>query len=522
MGEITKRFYQARDHANAIAAKKSAARDALEELLDKAIAAVKARHGFIIISEPKNPYAIHYARSVGKEEISLDLKVVSKELLKNAFEMGEAVVSQDPWEVLECTRGTVTVDTNTYKAVPELKSVIVVPLAAEGRKVGALVLHEHGNDKRFDLEDRRILEPLANLAATVVDRIAQQLRESVAPRLARTKRPEERAPGLVGDDPVFVEAVEKARKAGPIDATVLIYGEMGTGKEAIAELIHASSRRAKGKLIKVNMGQFSRELIASELFGYRKGAFTGATADHKGLAELADGGTLFLDEMGLADEHSQGILLRLIQDKVIRPVGGVERQIDVRFVVATNRNLDELVAQKLFMPDLFYRLAQLRVTLPPLRERLKDLPLLVPALVAKIEFKYRVPSRPLSQAAMERLERHDWTGNVRELENVLLEALTFTDSKKQYVDEKDLPIQQKAVVEEPGTGKLTADLWGYIRAAEHFRAHPDHLEKDEPWTLANLSRASYYRFMKAGKGWDTAGRLLQSYESLGLPSPPTL
>jgi PAS domain S-box-containing protein len=225
---------------------------------------------------------------------------------------------------------------------------------------------------------------------------------------------------IVGDSPAIREAREMAETFARTDATVLILGESGTGKELFAQGIHLSSSRATGPFVAVNCAALPGNLLESELFGYDEGAFTGARKGGKpGLFELAHGGTLFLDEIGEMSLPIQALLLRVLQEKKVRRIGG-ERVIpvDVRIVAATNRELEQLIADKLFRPDLYYRINVLTLELPPLRERLQDIPALTEAIIREIEERgdKRVN---VEDIVYQRFRQYDWPGNVRELRNVV-------------------------------------------------------------------------------------------------------
>ena len=245
---------------------------------------------------------------------------------------------------------------------------------------------------------------------------------------------------LVGTSPAMRRIHEFIRQAGPSEATVLISGESGTGKELITEALHACSERAKKPLIKVNCAALPAQLLESELFGYERGAFTGAVKDKPGRFQLASGGTLFLDEIGEVPLDLQAKLLRAIQDRVIEPLGSVRSfPVDVRILAASNRNLRRCVAEGTFREDLYFRLNVLEIVSPPLRERLDDLPLLTSHLLGLLAVKNRKEIRGVSPAFMERLMRYAWPGNVRELENVLERALIL--SRSDVLEPESLPPQ---------------------------------------------------------------------------------
>lgn len=226
---------------------------------------------------------------------------------------------------------------------------------------------------------------------------------------------------IIGHSPAMREAKEWAETFARTDATVLILGETGTGKELFAQGIHLSSQRAMGPFIAVNCAALPGNLLESELFGYEDGAFTGARKGGKpGLFELAHGGTLFLDEIGEMSIPIQALLLRILQEKKVRRISG-ERivPVDVRIIAATNRNLEQLMEEKLFRSDLYYRLNVLTLELPPLRERTEDIPLLVASIMEEMAERGNRRLRIADEAVFQVLKQYDWPGNVRELRNVV-------------------------------------------------------------------------------------------------------
>ncbi len=232
---------------------------------------------------------------------------------------------------------------------------------------------------------------------------------------------------IVGRSPALMAVLDKVSRVAPTDATVLITGETGTGKELIARAIHSHGRRASRPLIKVNCAALPAGLVESELFGHEKGAFTGAIARRIGRFELADGGTLFMDEIGELPPEAQAKLLRVLQEREVERVGGgTAIKVDVRIIAATNRDLLKAVREKTFREDLYYRLNVFPLPLPPLRERAEDIPLLVRFLVEK--FAARIGNRVdgVSLETMRRLAAYRWPGNIRELENVLERAVILT------------------------------------------------------------------------------------------------
>ena len=244
--------------------------------------------------------------------------------------------------------------------------------------------------------------------------------------------------GVIGASDAIREVLEVVGQVAPSEATVLITGESGTGKELIVRSLHAQSDRAEAPLIRVNCAAIPESLFESELFGYEKGAFTGAANRKPGRFELADGGTLFLDEVAEMSSSSQVKLLRVLQEGEFERVGGTKTiGVDVRLVAATNQDLDRLVAQGDFREDLYYRLNVIPVALPPLRERPEDIPLLAAHFVQLFAQKNRKVLHGITDEALDALSTHRWPGNVRELENTLERAVVLCREDRVGLD--DLP-----------------------------------------------------------------------------------
>ncbi|MBD3401527.1 response regulator [candidate division GN15 bacterium] len=242
---------------------------------------------------------------------------------------------------------------------------------------------------------------------------------------------------IVGESPQIQKVREMISLVAPRDATVLLTGPSGTGKELVAQAIHALSDRAEKPLVTINCAAFPETLLESELFGYEKGAFTGADRPKQGRFELADGGTLFLDEIGEMPLTMQVKLLRVLEERQIERLGSVKSiPLDIRVIAATNRNLEQMIAEKLFREDLFYRLNVIKVDLPPLANRGGDVLLLAERFVEKYARKIGKDVRGIDRAAAARLTAYEWPGNVRELENIIERAIVLTSSI--YLTEDDL------------------------------------------------------------------------------------
>jgi transcriptional regulator with GAF, ATPase, and Fis domain len=273
---------------------------------------------------------------------------------------------------------------------------------------------------------------------------------------------------IVGSSPALQTVLSQVAKVAPTDSTVLITGETGTGKELIARAIHKRSQRSARAFVSVNCAAIPRDLIASELFGHEKGAFTGATQRRLGRFESAEGGTIFLDEVGDLPAETQTSLLRVLQEREYQRVGGNESlKTDVRVVAATNRDLQTAIAGSRFREDLFYRLNVFPIVLPALRERKEDIPLLVEYFVARFASKTGKKITGISKRSMELLQSYQWPGNIRELQNLLERSVIICDSENLSVDESWLarrPLSGDPAVQ-PLSEKMAAQEKEMIEAA---------------------------------------------------------
>ncbi|WP_047497198.1 sigma-54 dependent transcriptional regulator [Terriglobus sp. TAA 43] len=244
--------------------------------------------------------------------------------------------------------------------------------------------------------------------------------------------------GIIAQSKSFLRVLDQAARVAERDATVLIQGETGTGKELIARAIHHNSRRHSRPFVAINCGAIPRDLVESELFGYRRGAFTGAVSDRLGRVEAADGGTLFLDEIGELPLDAQVKLLRLLQEGEISKIGANKpTHVNVRVIAATHRNLQAMVEDGTFREDLYYRLAVVPLFIPPIRERREDIPLLLAELFERSRQRHGLQDISLSQGSLKRLVAYRWPGNVREMENVLERLIVLATHS--LITEDDLP-----------------------------------------------------------------------------------
>ncbi|MBU1273784.1 MAG: sigma-54 dependent transcriptional regulator [Proteobacteria bacterium] len=271
----------------------------------------------------------------------------------------------------------------------------------------------------------------------VLDKAIRQQRMSrELASLRRQVEAEDSFHGIIGSCPPMTKVFELVRTVGPTDASVLIHGETGTGKELLARALHAESPRAAGPMVCINCAALTESLLEAELFGYVKGAFTGAAGDKKGRLELSDGGTLFLDEIGHMSLGLQAKLLRFLQERTFEPVGGnASRRVDVRLLAATNQDLGRLIEAEKFLGDLVYRIEVIALHLPPLRQRGEDIPLLAEYFMGRMSQRYSKPVVGISPRAMQALVEHSWPGNVRELENVIARAVILSKGQRLGVED---------------------------------------------------------------------------------------
>jgi two-component system response regulator HydG len=271
--------------------------------------------------------------------------------------------------------------------------------------------------------------------------------------------------GIIGSSDVMTDLYNRIHKVAPTNATVLIHGETGTGKELVARALHEESSRSNHLMISVNCAAIPDTLIESELFGYEKGAFTGATNNREGLVAAADGGTLFLDEIGELPLEAQARLLRVLQEGEVRPLGSVEsRKVDVRLVAATHRDLRKLTKEGKFREDLYFRLNVVQLELPPLRERGRDIIHIAESLLSRYCTQFNKSQLKLSNSAMDTIMSYNWPGNVRELENAMQRAVILCEDSNEIGDHllsidldaaQDLGDDGDSVLETPRIGSRT-------------------------------------------------------------------
>lgn len=328
-----------------------------------------------------------------------------------------------------------------FKSDPENVSLICTPIRGEISTLGVLSVF-FVNNKNIDIQTYMdFLQVLASMIYQaikihdLVDEAKKEIsRENIL--LKRELREKYKFGTIIGKSKSMEKIFEKIRLIADSRASVLIVGESGTGKEMIASAIHYNSNRSEKPFIKINCAAIPENLLESELFGHTKGSFTGAYFDKKGKFELADGGTIFLDEIGEMDVNLQSKLLRVLQEKEIEAIGSHKvKKVDVRVIAATNANLEELIAQKKFRSDLFYRLNVVNIQLPPLRERTEDIPILVTHFIERYSKENGKNIHGITKEAYKLLLAYSWPGNVRELENMIERAIVL--SQNEILDVED-------------------------------------------------------------------------------------
>ena len=309
---------------------------------------------------------------------------------------------------------------------PETYVILITAYATIDSAVQAVNLGAY----RYIIKTDKLMEELR----AAVERALTESALRSENRLLRRELSRVRTDEIVGRDSKMKEVLELVQTLGPTQSTVLILGESGTGKELVARAIHKYSLRADKAFVSINCGAFPDTLLESELFGYLKGAFTDAGGNKKGIFETADGGTLFLDEISETSPAMQVKLLRVLQEKQIRPLGATEDvPVDVRIIAATNRELKTLVSEGKFREDLFYRISVIPVRLPPVRERKGDLEPLARHFTVKYSRQAGRGTLRLSAEILRLLQTHDWPGNVRELENTIEQAVALTPEKEKQL-----------------------------------------------------------------------------------------
>jgi Nif-specific regulatory protein len=400
----------------------------LDRILDLAIESVRAERGIVFLRpSDESEMQVANARGLGSTDLE-DLSTFSRSVVARAA-YGQTVhtmdVGQDP--SLSSVQSII---------VHEIKSVLCVPMKSRDEILGVIYLDTRKKTQLFTDKERTFVESFASQAAIAIEnaRVFGRMREENT-RLRRES--ESRFPELVGASGPMRQLHKLMTGVLDVDCTVLITGESGTGKGVIARTIHAHGARRGGPFLTVDCGALPETLLEGELFGYKRGAFTGAERDRVGLLEEANGGTLFLDEITNTSISVQARLLHVLQEREIRRLGENQtRRVNVRVIAATNADLPSLISQGRFRQDLYYRLNVVSIAAPPLRDRREDIPLLVASFLERYGRDGK-SARMIGPGVLKSLQDHQWPGNVRELENLIERILVL--SRREVITLADLP-----------------------------------------------------------------------------------
>ena len=454
------------------------------QLLDLIFEVVPAGRGAILLGDGANSeFSSLYARTrqAGQHQLVRVSRTVAHHVLKeNVAILGVDIAASDALRDVESL------------AVSEVRSLLCVPLSVFDRTIGCIYLDSTTTVNRFQEDHLQLMAAIAGISAVALDNARRsQWLEQENQRLSLEIRQEQ---NLVGESARVKEIFQFLARVGPTDSTVLIEGESGTGKELAARALHRNSHRNQKPFVAINCAAIPETLLESELFGHERGAFTGAASQKKGKLEVAEGGVVFLDEIGELAPALQVKLLRVLQEREFERVGGTHPiKIDVRVIAATNRDLDDAVRKREFRQDLYYRLAVVKLTMPPLREHREDIPMLTQHFIQKNAKRCKVKPKPVSREGTAALVSYEWPGNVRELENAIERALVMGSSDTILLE--DLP---ESLVEQQPSGGMSEGRYhagvkelkkslimnaveqtrgNYIEAAAVLGVHPNYLHR---------------------------------------------
>lgn len=382
-------------------------------LMDDAIAAASAEAGYLILFDDAGKSRVTLARTGGRENIPENEQHFSDTIIRRSIDMESPLILDD---------ASAHPDFGMAKSVivGQLKSVLVLPLFFDGNSIGAIYLENRNQEAYFSAHLLELLTLFSTQGAVLLH---AKLKEQA---LQAGDAPE--TSGVQSKNQKVAEVYKQAKAVASTESSVLILGETGTGKEVLARFVHENSNRKGKNFVAINCSAIPETLIESELFGYKRGAFTGAVSDRAGLIRKADGGTLFLDEIGDLPLHMQAKLLRVLQEKTFIPVGATqEEKSDFRLVAATHRPLEQSVDQGFFRQDLYFRINTLTFQLPPLRERHEDLLDLARFFLRKLSAENAKGLMDFDESAAAILLNHPWPGNIRELQNALQRAVVLVE-----------------------------------------------------------------------------------------------
>ncbi|MEZ4474936.1 MAG: sigma 54-interacting transcriptional regulator [bacterium] len=403
----------------------------LETLMDEVIGLTGADKGFLLFME-NGDLIVRTARNLNQESIAASLDHVSDSIIGRVVETRAPVIVSDALNDAAF---------QSSQSVVQLKlcSVMCVPLLFQGTLLGVIYVGNDNVVSLFDDQSLAVLTVFATQAAMLVQNALQQRALRSDNQRLQEALDGQRFGSIIGACDAMRDVYRRVDKVAATDINVLVLGETGTGKELVAREIHRRSPRAKGPFVAVNCGAIPETLMESELFGHRRGAFTGAVENKIGSFQAAEGGTLFLDEIGEMPVHLQVKLLRAIQERVITRVGDSKPMpVDLRLVVATHADLEQAIREGRFREDLYYRINVVSVVLPPLRERDDDVVLIGRFLLDRYARTYDRPITGFTRDAIIALRKHAWPGNIRELENRLKKAVVLADGPMLSPEDLDL------------------------------------------------------------------------------------
>ena len=457
----------------------------LEKVLEIAMETLAADRGFIILksSETSQGFKTQTSRNFSDKQISA-ITHFSTSVIQDVLKKGEPIL------LFEAQKDPLYKETESI-VIQKIQSIACVPLSIKNRQIGAIYLDSLTQRSRFTNESLPFLTAFANQAAIAIENA--NLYQSLRDENRQLRKEMQRIHGfkeIIGQSPKMREVFDVISRVLDSDATILIEGESGTGKELVARAIHYNGQRKDKPFMAIFCGALPDSLLESELFGHKKGAFTGAVTDKKGLLEAADGGTFFLDEIGDLNMQIQTKLLRVLQEGEIRRVGENKiRKVNVRVISATNKVLTDLVPQGLFREDLYYRLNTILIKVPLLRERKPDIPLLAHHFLDKFTETKKTKIKGFDENALEALLAYPWPGNVRELENTIERAVVMAKEELINVDDLKLPptelekfseeglslkdsqrqLVKKTLDEQDGNISETAKILGVSRRWLHYK-----------------------------------------------------
>ncbi len=435
----------------------------LSVLLDRLMAETNAEVGAFVFYDPEagtfTPRTIKNRFKKAADEIHF-----SQTVFRQVTESKEAVLSFD-------TRSDEKYQQTQSVIINRIHAILAFPLIIKNKVYGILYLDSRRNRQSFNEASRQFLSFFASIASLALEQVLQKQQfESENILLKNQLEQEAGISTMIGDSDVMQNLYRLIRKVAKTDASVIITGENGTGKDLVARAIHDLSPRKHKPFIAQYIGTIPATILESELFGFKKGSFTGAGADRLGLFEAVNGGTLFLDEIGDLPLDLQTKLLRVLQNKEIKRLGeNTIRHVDVRIITATNKNLTELVKEGHFREDLYYRLNVISISVPPLRQRLSDIPALARHFIEKA--RPDVPLK-LSKEALNKLMAYHWPGNVRQLENIISRAIILANDSTITAEEIQFDPLIPDPLNEPFLGTLE-DLKNMVikQRIKHFNGN---------------------------------------------------